>query len=83
MSRTVTFKQLQKTLGELGFVQYRKTGGHVLFWHSETGAVLTLPMTESVRPIYVSSAARQIANSGIAASSAFEKKLGKSAKGGG
>jgi predicted RNA binding protein YcfA (HicA-like mRNA interferase family) len=78
MSKTVTFKQLEKTLHEFGFVS-QQGGSHVIFRHS-TGVVLTVPNTgRTVRPIYVSSAARQIANSGIATASTFEIHLEKAA----
>jgi predicted RNA binding protein YcfA (HicA-like mRNA interferase family) len=79
MSKTVTFKQLEKTLHEFGFVS-QQVGIHVIFRHSKTGAVLTVPNTgPTVRPIYVSTAARQIANSGIATASTFEIRLQKAA----
>jgi predicted RNA binding protein YcfA (HicA-like mRNA interferase family) len=80
MSKTVTFKQLQKTLNGFGF-ESREGGGHVIFRHSKTGVVLTVPNTEpTVRPIYVSNAAHQIANSGIATASTFEIRLEKAAQ---
>jgi predicted RNA binding protein YcfA (HicA-like mRNA interferase family) len=80
MSKMVTFKQLQKTLNGFGF-ESQQHGSHVIFRHSKTGVVLTVPNTErTVRPIYVSSAARQIANSGIATASTFETRLEKAAK---
>ena len=79
MSKTVTFKQLEKTLHAFGFVS-QQGGSHVIFRHSKTGVVLTVPNTErTVRPIYVSTAARQIANSGIATASTFETSLEKAA----
>jgi predicted RNA binding protein YcfA (HicA-like mRNA interferase family) len=81
MSKTVTFRQLQKTLNSLGF-ESQPVGGHVIFRHLKTGAVLTVPNTEgTVRPIYVSTAARQIANSGIATASTFESRLEKAGQG--
>jgi predicted RNA binding protein YcfA (HicA-like mRNA interferase family) len=83
MSKPVTFAQLQKTLTGFGF-EPEQRGSHVLFRHPETGVVLTVPNTErTVRPIYVSSAARQIANSGIATASTFETRLETAAKGAG
>jgi predicted RNA binding protein YcfA (HicA-like mRNA interferase family) len=80
MFKAVTFRQLQKALNELGF-QSEELGSHVIFRHSKTGVVLTVPNTgQTVRPIYVSTAARQIVNSGIATASTFESKLGKAAR---
>jgi predicted RNA binding protein YcfA (HicA-like mRNA interferase family) len=80
MSKTVTFKQLRKTLTGFGFVSEERDG-HMIFRHSKTGAVVTVPSTEpTVRPIYVSTAGRQIANSGIAPASTFELRLEKAAK---
>jgi predicted RNA binding protein YcfA (HicA-like mRNA interferase family) len=80
MSKTVTFKQLQKTLNGFGF-ESQPGGGHVIFRHSKTGVILTVRNTPStVRPIYVSTAARQIVNSGIATASTFENRLEKAAK---
>ncbi len=80
MSKTVTFKQLKKTLTEFGF-EPEESGGHMIFRHVKTGVVLTVPSTErTVRPIYVSNAGRQIANSGIATTSTFESRLEKAAK---
>jgi predicted RNA binding protein YcfA (HicA-like mRNA interferase family) len=75
MSKAVTFSQLQKTLNGFGF-ESQQLGSHVIFRHSRTGAVLTVPNIErTVRPIYVRTAARQIANSGIATASAFGTRL--------
>ena len=80
MSRMVTFKQMQTALNEFGF-EAQQHGGHTIFRHPKTGAVLTVPnMDRVVRPIYISTAARQIANSGIAATSAFEATLAKAAR---
>lgn len=80
MSKMVTFKQLQAALNELGF-ESQQHGSHSIFMHPKTGTVLTVPnMDRMVRPIYVSTAARQIANSGIAAASAFEATLSKAVR---
>jgi predicted RNA binding protein YcfA (HicA-like mRNA interferase family) len=80
MSKTVTFDQLRETLNGFGF-ESQQRGAHVIFRHSKTGVVLTVPITErTVRPIYVSTSARQIANSGIATASMFEIRLEKAAK---
>ena len=80
MSKTVTFKQLQTTLNGLGF-ESQERGAHVIFRHSKTGAILTVPNTgRTVRPVYVNTAARQIANSGIATMSTFVTRLEKAAK---
>jgi predicted RNA binding protein YcfA (HicA-like mRNA interferase family) len=80
MSKSVIFRQLQKTFGEFGFVA-QQDGGHAIFRHPKTGATLTVPNIEgTVRPIYVSNAARQIANSGIATTSMFEVRLEKASK---
>ena len=75
MSDKVTFKQLQETLLELGFVADREASNHVIFRHSDTGAVLTLPTTSPVPPIYVSNTAAQVVNSGITTPSTFETIL--------
>jgi predicted RNA binding protein YcfA (HicA-like mRNA interferase family) len=80
MSKAVTFEQLQKTLMGFGFVKSAASGSHVIFRHDPTGVVLTMPHTGTVRPIYVSTAARQIANSGIATASVFENRLEKATK---
>ena len=81
MSKTVTFKQLQRTLNEFGFEKSRQKGSHVIFRHSEKGVVVVVPnIGETVRPVYVKTAARQIANSGIATVSTFENRLEKTAK---
>jgi hypothetical protein len=80
MTKAVTFGQLRDTLNGLGFVA-DPGGGHVIFRHPETGLVLSVPSAEAkVRPIYVITAARQIANFGIAAESAFEARLAKAAR---
>jgi hypothetical protein len=56
-------------------------GSHVIFRHAKTGVVLTVPTIErTVRPIYVNTASRQIANSGIASTSTFEAKLEQAGK---
>ncbi len=79
MSRTVTFKRLKKTLTAFGF-EPEEHGGHIFFRHAKAGVVLTVPSTErTVRPVYVSNAGRQIANSGIATTSTFESRLEKAA----
>jgi hypothetical protein len=80
MSKPVTLWQLRKALDEFGF-ESQESRGHVIFRHSETGVVVTAPSTEpTVRRIYVSTAARQIANSGIATASSFERRLERAAK---
>jgi predicted RNA binding protein YcfA (HicA-like mRNA interferase family) len=80
MSKDVTFRQLQKALYDFGFESVER-GSHVIFKHRKTGAVLTVPSnTEVIRPIYVSTAIRQVANSGITTASNFEVKLGQAAK---
>lgn len=80
MSKAVTFKQLRETLTGFGFESAQNRGSHVIFRHAKTGVVLTVPNTgRIVRPIYVSNAGRQIANSGIATASTFECRLEKAA----
>jgi hypothetical protein len=79
MSKTVTFDQLRKTLNGFGF-EAEQGGANVLFRHAKTGAVVTVPNTErTIRPIYVSNAACQIANSGIGTTATFEARLAKAA----
>lgn len=80
MSDAVTFHQLQTTLSSFGF-EATAQGGHVIFRHPETGVVITLPNVErTVRQIYVNTAARQLANAGIAAPPTFLARLLKTAK---
>jgi predicted RNA binding protein YcfA (HicA-like mRNA interferase family) len=80
MSKGVTFEQLKKALNEFGF-ESQQGGSHVTFRHLGTGVVVTVPNTQgTVRPIYVSNAAHQIANSGIGTASSFEIKLEKATK---
>jgi predicted RNA binding protein YcfA (HicA-like mRNA interferase family) len=75
----VTFDQLQKTLSGFGF-EVQQGGSHVIFRHAKTGVVLSVGNTEpTVRPIYVSTAARQLANAGIATAAAFETRLEQAA----
>nr|WP_294524004.1 hypothetical protein [uncultured Rhodopila sp.] len=82
MTQPVTFAQLRDTLTGLGFVS-DPSGGHVIFRHPKTGLVLTAPNAEGkVRPTYVVTAARQIANFGIATEAAFEARLAKAARNG-
>jgi len=82
MTKPVTLAQLRDTLTGLGFVS-DPSGGHVIFRHPETGLVLTAPNAEGkVRSIYVITAARQIANVGIASAAAFEARLAKAARNG-
>lgn len=76
MSKQVTYARLQKTLKELGFEEMRLNGAHVIFRHGEKGAVLSVPKSSgSVPPVYVNTAARQIANSGIATTDDFKQRL--------
>lgn len=76
MSKPVTSKQLVETLAALGFELDRQIGSHLLLKHDGTGAVLTLPQsTKPLRPIFVNTAARQVANSGIATVESFNRKL--------
>jgi hypothetical protein len=82
MYKGVTFKQLQKTLSGFGFIESQAEDNNVLFRHTTTGVVLTVPNSGTVRPIYVSSAARQLSNSGIATISKFESQLEKAARNG-
>jgi predicted RNA binding protein YcfA (HicA-like mRNA interferase family) len=78
MSNTVTFAQLKKTLNDFGF-QAKSSGSHVIFLHSKTGVVLTVPYTEgNVPSLYINTATRQVANSGIATVSTFQSRLQKS-----
>lgn len=80
MSKAVTFKQLQRTLNGLGF-ESQHGGRHVTFRHPRTGTVLTVPNIEpTIRPIYVSTAARQVANSGIATMAMFGARLQRAVK---
>jgi len=73
----VTFQQLEKTLTDFGFT-YSTSAGHAIFRHPVTGSVLTVPNGEQpIRQIYVNTAARQVANSGIATVKAFESRLTK------
>jgi hypothetical protein len=82
MAKPVTFGQLRDTLSGLGFVA-DPGGGHVISRHPGTGLVLTAPNAEGkVRPIYVVTAARQIANFGIATEAAFAARLTKAARNG-
>ena len=77
----MTFKQLQRTLNEFGFEKAREKGNHVIFRHSEKGVIVVVPnIGDTVRPVYVRTAARQIANSGIATVSTFVSRLEKTAK---
>jgi hypothetical protein len=79
MTKPVTFGQLRDTLNGRGFVA-DPGGGHVIFRHPGAGLVLAAPNAAGkVRPIYVVTAARQIANSGIATEAAFEARLAKAA----
>jgi predicted RNA binding protein YcfA (HicA-like mRNA interferase family) len=82
VSQKVTFKQLQKTLNGLGFeARQSLSSSHVIFKHSKTGVVLTVPNSgPTVPPVYVNTAARQVANSGIATVTSFENKLERAGK---
>lgn len=79
MSRRVSFKQLRATLHGFGFDE-RPMGTHVIFKHTRTGVVVSLPGNEpTVRPIYLNTVVRQVANSGIATQAIFENRLEKEA----
>lgn len=81
MCDIVTFKDLQKALQELGFEpsEAGTHGAHVIFRHLKKGVVLSVPHTTGpIRPIYVSTVARQLSNSGIASTSMFQKRLNSS-----
>ena len=74
MSKRITFAQLKAALDRVGF-QSRVAGTHMIFQHPK-GAILTVPANEAVvRPIVVSNAVRQVANTGIATASSFEAGL--------
>jgi predicted RNA binding protein YcfA (HicA-like mRNA interferase family) len=77
MSKPVTSQQLVGTLEDLGFkLDAEQAGAHLLLRHEKTGAVLTLPKSaRPLRPVFVNTAARQVANSGIASVEAFSKRL--------
>jgi predicted RNA binding protein YcfA (HicA-like mRNA interferase family) len=77
VSKKVTFKQLKETLTELGFEADQPERKHVIFRHADTGAVLTLPTTSTVPPVYVANTEAQVIKSGITTSSTFEKILRK------
>jgi predicted RNA binding protein YcfA (HicA-like mRNA interferase family) len=82
MTKPVTSGQLRDTLNGLGFVA-DPGGGHVIFRHPETGLILSVPNVEGkVRPIYVVTAAHQIAQFGIATEAAFAARLAKAARNG-
>jgi len=77
MSKPVTSQQLVGTLEDLGFkLDTEQAGAHLLLRHEKTGAVLTLPKSSRpLRPVFVNTAARQVANSGIASVEIFSKRL--------
>ena len=77
MSKKVKLRHLEKVLRQYGFAE-RTRGNHYLFRHPETGLVLTVPThEETVRPIYVATIARQLANTGIATTASFNSRLEK------
>jgi hypothetical protein len=79
MAKPVTSGQLRDTLNGLGFVA-DPGGGHVIFRRPGAGLVLSVPNAEGkIRSIYVVTAARQIANFGIATEAAFAARLAKAA----
>jgi hypothetical protein len=82
MTKPVTSGQLRDTLNGLGFVA-DPGGGHVIFRRPGAGLVVSVPNVEGEgRPIYAVTAARQIANFGIATAAAFEARLAKAARNG-
>lgn len=80
MSKSVTSQQLVDTLKALGFELNAQANAppnaHLLLKHDKTGAILTLPQSaKPLRQIFVNTAARQVANSGIATVESFNRKL--------
>nr|WP_294511487.1 type II toxin-antitoxin system HicA family toxin [uncultured Rhodopila sp.] len=71
---------MRGTLNGLGFVA-DPGGGHVIFRRPGAGLVVSVPNVEGeVRPIYAVTAARQIADFGIATEAAVEARLEKAAR---
>ncbi len=71
---------MKSTLNEFG-IEFQPDGRHVIVRYSKSDIVLTVSNTErTIHLIYVNTAARQIANSGIATASSFETKLERAAK---
>ena len=80
MSKIVTFQQLQSFLQGLGFEGRSSRGAHMIFEHTKTGTVVTLPNKQGpIRPIYLRTAMRQILNAGIATEFQIRNKLDKAA----
>lgn len=74
--KSVNLQKLKKALTDLGFNQKDSPRGHALFEHSNTGAVVSIPtIKDDVPAIFVNTAARQVANSGIASVEKFERAL--------
>jgi predicted RNA binding protein YcfA (HicA-like mRNA interferase family) len=81
MSKSVTLQQFQQTLRGFGFEQSKRSGHHLIYQHPTRGVIVTVPTNEpNIRPVYVRAAAKQVANSGIATTQAFEAKLNQGAK---
>jgi predicted RNA binding protein YcfA (HicA-like mRNA interferase family) len=77
MAKGITTRDFSRMLKKLGFVEVRRSGSHVLFRHSDTGLLATLPdNSKGEVPLFVARGIlKQIQNYDIASDDQLEKML--------
>lgn len=78
MTDQITFDQVQRLLGKVGFVRTPVKGTHVLYEHKRTGTLLAFRPhrdTESVDPMTLSIVRKTLDENGFLESDVFEQAL--------
>lgn len=76
LKTTVKLKNLVAALTQLGFEEKRRNGGHAVFVHTKTGAIISLPMVEdNVRVVIFRAILSQIVGLGMATEKRFLQLL--------
>jgi predicted RNA binding protein YcfA (HicA-like mRNA interferase family) len=76
MRKGITTKDFQRMLKKLGFVELRRKGSHVLYRHSGTGLLATVPENKGEVPPFVARGIlKQIEYYEIASDDQLEKML--------
>jgi predicted RNA binding protein YcfA (HicA-like mRNA interferase family) len=76
LKRTVKLRNLISALTKLGFEERSRRGSHAIYMHSESGVMLTLPLSEEdVRTVIFRAILSQVSGSGVASEEQLLKLL--------
>jgi predicted RNA binding protein YcfA (HicA-like mRNA interferase family) len=74
--KNVATRDLVKVLRDLGFVERRKKGGHLLMAHAQKGALVTIPTARSFVPVvHLQAIERSLESYGVISRDEFEDRL--------